>query len=630
MLKKVILLVVAGYALVIALVIGLALIVIPGMDRLHSISSDIYTHPFIVNDAAQETKSAISLMRADMLDIVSPNSPEELKRLIAETFVLDKDARKNLIVVEENFLGDIGRVKEIGHLLDEWQNLRAQEIDLVTRGQMIRAHNLVEKSGTRIFTQLLANTDYVINFSRQKAASFVKKSDDESVSHINLTGWFLAGLIAVIAITGWMVAHRIATLIRREEQMEKELHLNEQGALVLLALDSKADKLDEKELLQEGLEEAERLTASQIAYLHFVNEDQQSIELVIWSKRTREHCEVAFDNHYPIAAAGVWADCARTKQPVMHNDYQSLSDKHGYPEGHAHVIRHLSVPALEGGLVRLIMGVGNKADDYSQADSRLLQLIANNLWRVVQRRRAEEALRKNSVQLEASNKELESFSYSVSHDLRTPLRAIDGFSRILLDDYVGILDDEGKRLLNVVRDNTQKMGQLIDDILAFSRTGRLEMVPIEVNMTELVRDVVEELKPTIAGRNVKFEIKTLPPTLADRAMMRRVMVNLLSNAIKFTRLKAAALIEVGAITGGKETIYYVKDNGAGFDMQYVDKLFGVFQRLHGPAEFEGTGIGLAIVKRILTRQGGRVWAESKLNEGATIYFALPTKEKNHE
>ena len=196
-------------------------------------------------------------------------------------------------------------------------------------------------------------------------------------------------------------------------------------------------------------------------------------------------------------------------------------------------------------------------------------------------------------------------------------------SKILLDEYAPKLDAEGRRLLNVVRDNTKKMAQLIDDMQDFSRTGRMAITPAEINMDALVREVVDELKPSAAGRELKLEIKSLPPVWADRIMLRRVMVNLLSNAIKFTRPKAVALIEVGARTEGNETIYYVKDNGVGFDMQYADKLFGVFQRLHGPAEFEGTGIGLTIVKRIISLHGGRVWAEGKLNEGATIYFAIP-------
>jgi PAS domain S-box-containing protein len=238
-------------------------------------------------------------------------------------------------------------------------------------------------------------------------------------------------------------------------------------------------------------------------------------------------------------------------------------------------------------------------------------------------RNLEQRVAARTAELQAANKELEAFSYSVSHDLRSPLRAIDGFSHILLDDYSGKLDDEGKRLLNVVRNNTSKMGQLIDDILKFSRAGRLEMNFSEINMDELARDVYEELLPAAARQNLQVDIEPLSSSRGDRAMMRQVFVNLLSNAIKFTHGKAPAKIKVGAYTEKNETVYFVQDNGAGFDMRYVDRLFGVFQRLHTESEFEGTGIGLAIVKRIVARHGGRTWAEGKVNEGATIYFALP-------
>ncbi|MDD5273951.1 MAG: PAS domain S-box protein [Methylovulum sp.] len=235
----------------------------------------------------------------------------------------------------------------------------------------------------------------------------------------------------------------------------------------------------------------------------------------------------------------------------------------------------------------------------------------------------EELVRERTGKLETANQDLEGFAYSVSHDLRVPLRAIDGFSRILLTRYENQLDDEGKRYLNVVRDNTKKMGQLIDDILAFSRMGRLGMSVSETDMESLVREVFEELTPCFAGRGLTLDIKPLPPCQGDPAMLRQVWVNLLSNAIKFTRPKALALIEVGGRTEGAETLFYIKDNGAGFDMQYAEKLFGVFQRLHGVEEFEWTGIGLAIFKRIITRHGGRVWAEGKVDEGATFYISLP-------
>ncbi|HSP66544.1 MAG TPA: ATP-binding protein, partial [Bryobacteraceae bacterium] len=237
-------------------------------------------------------------------------------------------------------------------------------------------------------------------------------------------------------------------------------------------------------------------------------------------------------------------------------------------------------------------------------------------------------LQTTNKRLEGANAELETFAYSVSHDLRTPLRAVDGFSRILIEDYASKLDAEGQRIVNVIREATKKMAQMIDDILAFSRAGRLQLSMEAIDMEELVREALKSLQPVLAGGNVKVEVQPLPGSHGDASMIQRLWTNLLDNAIKFTRCKPGGVVEVGSQAGANETIYYVKDNGVGFDMQYAHKLFGVFQRLHGPEEFPGTGIGLAIVKRIAERHGGRVWAEGKVGQGATIYFALPNGGKH--
>ena len=238
-------------------------------------------------------------------------------------------------------------------------------------------------------------------------------------------------------------------------------------------------------------------------------------------------------------------------------------------------------------------------------------------------KRLNEDLNRRAAELEAVNKEIESFSYSVSHDLRAPLRAIDGFSRILLQDYLDKLDDEGKRLLNIIRSNTKKMGKLINDLLALSRIGRKEIDLLEIDMDSLARTTFNEIKVTTSDRELQFNIKPLPSAYGDEGMIHQVFFNLLFNAIKFTRPKEEAVIEVGGYTEDSNHIYYVRDNGVGFDMQHADKLFGAFQRLHREEEFEGTGIGLALVQRIIKRHGGQVWAKGIVNEGATFYFTIP-------
>lgn len=239
-------------------------------------------------------------------------------------------------------------------------------------------------------------------------------------------------------------------------------------------------------------------------------------------------------------------------------------------------------------------------------------------------KKAKEELRRRTMALEQANQELEAFSYSVSHDLRAPLRAIDGFSRVLADEYEGRLDDNGRHYLTTIRRNAIDMGRLIDDILDFSRTAQRQMAPAPVDMAALVREVFEEVRSAAPARTIVLRVGELPPAMGDRAMIRQAVLNLLSNAVKFTSPRDEAVIDVDAFADGREQIYRVRDNGVGFDLQDADRLFGVFERLHAPEQFEGTGIGLAIVKRIVVRHGGRVWADARPGEGATFYFTLPS------
>ncbi|MDD8027582.1 MAG: ATP-binding protein, partial [Acidobacteriota bacterium] len=241
---------------------------------------------------------------------------------------------------------------------------------------------------------------------------------------------------------------------------------------------------------------------------------------------------------------------------------------------------------------------------------------------ITERKEIEAGLEKTRKELETANKELEAFTYSVSHDLRAPLRAVLGFSRILVDEHASQLLPEVQRYLNLVLSNTLQMARLVDDLLSFSRFSRQAMAKGRVDPAALVREALDLLGSEQSGRSIQMTVGDLPACLGDRGLLKQVFVNLISNALKFTRQRDPAVIEIGSQRKDGETVYYIRDNGTGFDMRYVGKLFGVFQRLHAAEAYEGTGVGLAIVQRIIYRHGGRVWAEGELDKGATFFFTL--------
>jgi light-regulated signal transduction histidine kinase (bacteriophytochrome) len=275
-------------------------------------------------------------------------------------------------------------------------------------------------------------------------------------------------------------------------------------------------------------------------------------------------------------------------------------------EGHAVVLR------ADDGTAKRMIGVNWDITARKSAEEKVNQLNVELEQRVVER----------TAQLVAANKELEAFSYSVSHDLRAPLRAVDGFSQAVVNDFGALLPAEGRRQLAVIRASAQRMGALIDDLLSFSRLSRQPVKAQTVDTDQLVRAVLAELHPPGGARPVTINLGDLPPCEGDPTLLRQVWVNLLANALKYTGKRDPAVVEIGCREQSGESVYFVRDNGCGFDMRYAGKLFGVFQRLHRAEDYEGTGVGLAIVQRIVHRHGGRVWTDAAVDRGATFYFTL--------
>ncbi|HXA01514.1 MAG TPA: ATP-binding protein, partial [Cytophagaceae bacterium] len=249
-----------------------------------------------------------------------------------------------------------------------------------------------------------------------------------------------------------------------------------------------------------------------------------------------------------------------------------------------------------------------------------IQKTNSNLIKEINERISiEKTLEENRIRLDAANKELEAFTYSVSHDLRAPLRSINGYTKVLFEDYHDKFDEGGKKIINTIIRNAKKMEHLMEDLLLFSQLGKIDLVKTEIDMNHLVHSVITDLKKDDSNNYPEIEIQNLKPAFVNKSTMKQVWVNLISNAIKYSATKTKTIIQIGFFTKDNNNVYFIKDNGIGFDMQYAHKLFGVFQRLHSMGEFEGTGVGLAIIKRIILRHGGTVWAEGEPNKGATFY-----------
>ena len=412
------------------------------------------------------------------------------------------------------------------------------------------------------------------------------------------------------------------------ESAHRALQINESRLNAMLALSESAPERNERDLLQHGLEEAERLTGSRIGYLHLIHEDQQSIHLYTWSRNTLNHCTATHDTHYPIAKAGIWADTVRLGRPVRHNDYPSQAESRGYPEGHAPLLRHMAVPILEGTRVRMILGVGNKPTSYDEADLRQLQLIGDSLWKMVSLRRAMTALAAARDAAEAANRAKSTFLANMSHELRTPLNAILGFAQLMEHD--DRIPAEERRNIATINRSGNHLLALINDVLEISRieAGRTRVKTGAFDLEAALLAVEEMIRGRAEAKRLAFRIahhgKIPPYVLGDAHHLRQVLINLLGNAVKYTDQGHIALDLY--LEENDRIRFVVSDTGFGIAPKDQEKIFQAFYQTEaGIAKGEGTGLGLTISAEFVRLMGGRLQLDSALGRGSTFYFSLPLR-----
>jgi PAS domain S-box-containing protein len=385
-----------------------------------------------------------------------------------------------------------------------------------------------------------------------------------------------------------------------------------------------------KDLLDFALHEIIHLTESKFGYIYFYDETKQLFELNSWSKEVMKECSIVEKKTcYELSKTGIWGEAVRRREPVMLNDFAASNPlKKGYPEGHVRLLKYLTIPIIQEDTIVAVAAVANKANDYTESDIQELTVIMDAVWKIVERQRADQRFIMYADALERSNKELELFAYVASHDLQEPLRKVASFTELLASRYRGkTLDERAETFMDYIVDGARRLQALINDLLSYSRVMTQGREFSATDCNAVVKRVLRDMELVIKENNAEIVCGELPVIRADDIQIGQLFQNLLGNALKYHGEEQPKVHITVELKGG-ERVFAVKDNGIGMEAEYLEKIFVIFQRLHSRAEYSGTGIGLAVCRKIVERHGGRIWVESEPGNGSTFYFTIPDREEN--
>lgn len=414
------------------------------------------------------------------------------------------------------------------------------------------------------------------------------------------------------------------------ESASRALLLNESRLQSLLKLGQTGAVLEERELLRLGMEEAQRLTNSEVGYLHMVNDDQETIALITWSESTLQHCQAQHESHYPVREAGIWADAIRLKRPVIHNDYQNIEERRGYPAGHFPLVRHIGIPVLDDDKVTLVMGVGNKPSPYDDSDVRQCQLIGDNLWKMVSLQRAMNALGEARDRAEAGSRAKSAFLANMSHELRTPMNGVMGMLELARKR---MNDSKGIEQLDKAKSAAVHLLEVINEILDISKieADRMVLTEAPLQLSAVFESLLGAIGAQASHKGLTLQVNLPEPiaTLAlqgDRRRLKQVLLNLTSNAIKFTEQGSIAIgvTQLADTADSARLRFEVTDSGIGIDRETQARLFKPFEQADNSStrKYGGTGLGLAISKHLVEMMDGEIGVDSAPGQGSTFWFTV--------